>query len=110
MDGDMRLRSIPKVEEILPLYTDALREAFPDVDPGIEPFGYLVLLQLRTPQSKSKGGLILTDITKDTERYRVQTGLVRGMGPSAFRNRQTGEEWIEKAWCAPGDFVRCPMY
>lgn len=91
-------------------YTKALQVSFPDVDPGIIPFGYLVLVQLRTPRKLSKGGLIIPDEVRDSERYRVQTGLVRGLGPSAFRNRTTLEPWREGAWCRLGDFVRCPMY
>ena len=87
-----------------------LLEAFPEIDPGIRPFGYLVLLQLRTPRKKSAGGLIIIDDTRDAERYRVQTGKVISMGPSAFRRRDTLEKWPEGEWCAVGDFVRCPMY
>jgi hypothetical protein len=40
----------------------------------------------------------------------VQTGLVRAMGPSSFKRRDTLEEWPEGNWCFNGDFVRCPMY
>lgn len=91
-------------------YTDAVKVSFPDVDPGIVPFGYLVLVQLRTPRRLSQGGLIIPDETRDAERYRVQTGLVRAMGPSAFKRRDTLEPWPEGNWCYPGHFVRCPMY
>lgn len=90
--------------------TDAIKLAFPDVDPGIVPFGYLVLLQLRTPRKVSKGGLIIPDDSRDAERYRVQTGLVRGFGPSAFKRRDNLLPWPEGDWCKQGDFVRCPMY
>jgi hypothetical protein len=91
-------------------YDDALKVSFPDVDPGVVPFGYLVLMQLRTPRRLSKGGLIIPDESRDAERYRVQTGLVRATGPSAFKNRTTLAPWVEGAWCQVGDFVRCPMY
>jgi co-chaperonin GroES (HSP10) len=91
-------------------YTAALKVSFPDVDPGIIPFGYLVLVQLRTPRKLTKGGLIIPDEVRDAERFRVQTGLVRSLGPSSFRNRQTGAPWIEGNWCNPGDFIRLPMY
>jgi len=90
--------------------TEALLIAFPDVDPGIVPFGYLVLLQLRTPRKLSKGGLIIPDDSRDAERYRVQTGLVRSFGPSAFKRRDNLLPWPEGDWCKVGDFVRCPMY
>lgn len=98
------------VKEILgDRYTDALKVSFPDVDPGIVPFGYLILLQLRTPR-RLVGKIIIPDVVQDAERYRVQTGMVRGLGPSAFKNRSTGAPWVEGDWCEPGDFVRCPMY
>jgi hypothetical protein len=91
-------------------YTDEMEVAFPDVDPGIIPFGYLVLLQLRTPRKLSKHGLIIPDEVRDGERFRIQTGLVRAMGPAAFRRRDTLEPWVEGNWCQLGHFVRCPMY
>jgi co-chaperonin GroES (HSP10) len=87
-----------------------MKAAFPDVHPGIIPFGYNVLLQLRTPKVVSRGGIIIPDDARDAERFRVQTGLVRAFGPSAFRNRNTMESWPEGAWCSEGDFVRCPLY
>jgi hypothetical protein len=91
-------------------YTDRLRKAFPEADPGILPFGYHLVIQLRTPKLKSDGGILFADETKDTDRYRMQTGLVRSIGPNAFRRRDTGEQWPGGDWCREGDFVRCPMY
>ncbi|MEN9704698.1 MAG: hypothetical protein RLZZ393_577 [Pseudomonadota bacterium] len=91
-------------------YTERLKEAFPDVDPGIVPMGYLLVLQLRSPVKKTKGGILLADDTRDADKYRTQTALVRSMGPSAFRRRDTLEPWPEGDWCAVGDFVRAPMY
>lgn len=89
---------------------EALKIAFPDVQPGVKPFGYLVLMQLRTPRKLTKSGLIIPDESRDAERYRVQTGLVRDMGPSAFKRRDNLLPWPEGDWCKIGDFVRCPMY
>lgn len=93
-------------------YTVPMRQAFPDIDPGIAPFGYLILLQIRTPTETAgtKGLIIKVDETKDAEKWRVQTGLVRQMGPSAFRRRDTLEQWPEGNWCEAGDFVRCPIW
>ena len=107
-----RLRPPPmkSVAEILgDRYTPAFKDAFPDIDPGIDPFGYLILLQISMPKKKI-GTIIVPDESKDAERWRVQTGLVRAMGPSAFKRRDTLEPWKEGEWCAVGDFVRCPMY
>jgi len=91
-------------------YTDRLREAFPDVDPGIIPMGYLMVVQLRSPVKKTRGGILLADDTRDADKYRTQTALVRAMGPSAFKRRDTLEAWPEGNWCEVGDFVRAPMY
>ena len=40
-------------------YEDAMAEAFPAVDAGIQPFGSRVLIQIRTPKKKSAGGIII---------------------------------------------------
>lgn len=90
--------------------TERLKESFPDVDPGIIPMGYLLVLQLRSPVKKTKGGILLADDTRDADKYRTQTALVRAMGPSAFKRRDTLEPWPEGNWCEVGDFVRAPMY
>jgi len=90
-------------------YVD-LAEAFPACDPGVEPLGSRVLLQVRQAKRKTKGGIILTDDVRDTETYNTQVGKVLRCGPLAFRNRNTGAPWPEGSWCEPGDFVRMPKY
>lgn len=89
---------------------DPLEWAFPNIDPGVEPFGHRVLVQLRTPMLKSKGGIILADESRETEFWNTQVAKVLAVGPLAFRNRTTGEPWKEGSWCGPGDFVRAPKY
>ena len=91
-------------------YESALEEAFPAVDAGVQPFGSRILVQIRTPKTKSKGGIILTTNTVDTERWNTQVAKVVGVGPLAFKNRNTQESWPEGDWCKPGDFVRVPKY
>jgi len=104
--SDQKLRG---VRELLgDKYTKTFEEGFPDVDPGVIPFGYLVLLQIRTPLKKI-GSLIIPDTAQDAEKWRVQTGLVRGLGPTVFKRRDTLEPWPENAWCKEGQFVRCPI-
>jgi len=89
---------------------DVMKEAFPEVDPGIQPFGSYVLVQIRAPKTKSAGGIILGTETKDTERWNTQVGKVVSVGPLAFRNRNNMEMWPEGAWCAVGDFIRVAKY
>ena len=91
-------------------YTDQMKTAFPDVLPPFRPFGFLALLQLRQAKEKSRGGIILPDETKDTERFRTQATLVRALGPMCFKDRKTSETWPEGEWYGVGDFIRCPMY
>ena len=87
-----------------------LEEAFPDVDPGVRPFGSRVLVQIRNPRQKSKGGIVLQGETKETEKWNTQAAKVISMGPLAFRNRNSGEPWPEGEWCSPGQFVRVGKY
>lgn len=89
---------------------DALAEAFPAVDAGVQPFGSRVLVQIRTPRKVTRGGIILSSETQDTERWNTQVAKVVGVGPLAFKNRNTQESWPEGDWCKPGDFVRVPKY
>jgi co-chaperonin GroES (HSP10) len=93
------------------IYTqDELAEAFPDVEPGFEPFGSRVIVQLRSPKTKSKGGIILTHDVQETEMWNTQIGKVRAFGPLAFMNRSTQELWPEGKWCEVGDYVRIPKF
>lgn len=89
---------------------DALAEAFPDVNPGVQPFGSRVLVQIRTPRKVTRGGIILSSDTQDTEKWNTQVAKVISVGSLAFRNRTTQEFWPEGAWCVQGDFVRVPKY
>lgn len=85
-------------------------EAFPAVDPGVKPFGSRVLCQIRLAKKKTKGGIILTGDTKDTETWNTQVARVVAVGDLAFKNRNTQEPWPEGSWAQPGDFVRVPKY
>lgn len=89
---------------------DALAEAFPDVNPGIRPFGSRVLVQIRTPRKISRGGIIIDLGTQETEKWNTQVAKVISLGPLAYKNRTTMEPWPEGDWCKPGDFVRVAKY
>jgi co-chaperonin GroES (HSP10) len=96
-----------KVSTIL---DQTLDEAFPAVDPGTEPFGSLVLLQIKAAATKTKGGLILSDNTIETEADNTKVAKVLACGPLAFHDRATKTPWPEGAWCQPGEFVRIGLY
>jgi co-chaperonin GroES (HSP10) len=88
----------------------SIDEAFPICEPGVEPFGSRVLVQVRTPKRKTKGGIILTSEVREIEHYNTQVAKVIALGPLAFHNRNTLEPWVEGLWCSVGDFVRVPRY
>lgn len=87
-----------------------LADAFPEVDPGLIPFGERVLVQVRTPKTQSDGGIFLPDDTIETEKWNIQVGKVIAFGPTAFKNRDSLEVWPEGQWCKEGDFVRVAKY
>lgn len=87
-----------------------LAEAFPDVDPGLEPFGSRVIVQMRTAKGRTKGGIILTSSDRDTEQWNTQTAKVIAIGGLAFCDRRTGTPWPEGPWFKVGDFIRVPKY
>lgn len=89
---------------------DELAKAFPDIDPGFEPFGSRVIVQLRSPKLYSDGGIKLVEETIETEMWNTQIGKIRAVGPVAFRNRETLEPWGEGSWAKPGDYVRIPKF
>jgi len=85
--------------------------AFPSVDPGAKPLGGRVMVQIRRSKKKTtKGGIVLVEETKETEKWNTQVAKVIAVGPLAFKNRNTMESWPEGAWCAAGDYVRAPRY
>lgn len=90
--------------------SDLLKEAFPDLDPGVRPLGSRVLVQIRSPEQKTKGGIILTESDRDTQMWNTSVAKVVALGPLAFKNRDTMKAWPEGDWCAVGDFVRVPRY
>lgn len=89
---------------------DSIDEAFPICDPQFRPTGNRVLIQLRTPKKKTKGGIILTTDVRETEVYNTQVGKVLAIGSLAFMDRDKFVPWPEGPWFKIGDFVRVPRY
>ena len=85
--------------------------AFPVVDPGADPLGGRVLVQLRRTKKKTAGaGIILVEETKETEKWNTQVAKVIEIGPLAFCHRDTMKLWPEGSWCVVGDFIRVPKW
>jgi co-chaperonin GroES (HSP10) len=89
---------------------NALAEAFPAAEAGIQPFGSRVLVQIRSAKNRTASGIYLDTGTKDTEKWNTQVGKVVSVGPLAFKNRNTMAAWPEGDWCKPGDYVRVAKY
>jgi co-chaperonin GroES (HSP10) len=89
---------------------DSLEQAFPHADHDLIPFGSDVLVQIRTPRTRTKGGIYLPEESRETDLWNMQVAKVIALGPVAFRNRETLEPWPEGPWCKVGDYVRVPKY
>lgn len=94
----------------LPVQSSELNEAFPNIDFGVKPLGSRVLVQVRLPNEKTAGGIILSDYSKDAEQDNTQVAKVIAVGPLAYKNRETMIDWPEGAWAKPGDYVFVPKY
>jgi co-chaperonin GroES (HSP10) len=88
----------------------SLEDAFPIVDPGLEPYGSRVLVQIRRAKTRTASGIIVAPEARGVEHDLTQIAQVRKLGPLAFKNRDKGVEWVEGSWCGPGEFVRVPQY
>lgn len=89
---------------------DKLAWAYPEVSPGIEPFGGRVLVQLKRIKKTTNSGIVLVNETRDHEKWNTQTAKVVSIGPLAFKKKDTMESWPEGVWAAPGQYVRVPKW
>lgn len=115
MNGDSKMNLIKPNTEDLRKYdpvaaADRPYEPFPDIDPGIIPLGSRVLVQIRTPRSKTVGGILTPIALQDEQLWTTQHAKVRSLGPLAFKRRSDGVEWPEGAWVKVGDHVRIPRH
>lgn len=88
----------------------SLERAFPNVSPGLRPFGDRVLVQIRSPMERTRSGFVLPHEAMETEKWNTQVAKVIAIGPVAFRNRDTLQPWPEGDWVKPGMYIRCPKY
>lgn len=93
-----------------PFTQEEVDAVFPNVDAGLKPFGSRVLVQVRSPRVLTRGGIIMIPDVQEVELWNTQTGMVRGVGPVAFRDRKTLEKWPEGDWVKEGMFIRVPKY
>ncbi len=87
-----------------------MQDIFPTVEHGLKPLGSRVLVQLRLPRNRTRGGIILADTTRESDKHTTQIAKVIAIGPVAFRNRDSLDAWPEGSWVAPGELVRVPKH
>ena len=63
-----------------------------------QPVGYRILIRPRGVTEKTKGGIILTDSSKDGQSYLNSVGQVLATGNECYSDRK-------KPWCKVGDWV-----
>ena len=90
--------------------TDPEKMYFPDVEPGVRPFGSRVLVQIRSVRTITAGGIIKVESRKKTESDNTCVAKVLAVGPLAYKNRNTMEKWAEGTWCEAGEYVFVPKY
>lgn len=89
---------------------DTMERAFPECDCQHKAFGNNVIVQIRTPRTRSAGGIAYPDESRETEKWNTQVGKVVSIGPLSFKDRDTMKPWPEGVWFHVGDFVRVPKY
>ena len=83
---------------------------FPQVKPGIAPFGSRILVQVRRVRTRRKSGLFMTKEATDTQMDNTCVAKVLAVGPLAYKNRNTMEPWAEGRWCEANEYVFVPKY
>tara|TARA_R110000822_G_scaffold125947_1_gene260928 strand:- start:448 stop:816 length:369 start_codon:yes stop_codon:yes gene_type:complete len=63
-----------------------------------QPVGYRILIRPKGAQTKTAGGIFLTDTNRETQSYLNSVGQVIAMGSECYSDRK-------KPWCKVGDWV-----
>ena len=85
-------------------------DCFPEIDPGVQPQGNRIVVQLRKAKDTSQGGILLVTETKATEKWNEVIAKVVSVGPLAYKYGSTLQDWPEGPWAIPGDLVRTIKY
>ena len=68
-----------------------------------QPVGYRILIRPVPVVEKTKGGIILTDKSREDQSYLNSIGQVIAMGPECYSDRK-------KSWCKVGDWILYGRY
>jgi co-chaperonin GroES (HSP10) len=88
----------------------SIENAFPEIPLIWKTLGDLVQVQIKKAANKTKSGILLVDDVKETITNNTQIAKVVALGPLAYKNPNTLEEWAEGPWVKIGDYVQIPMY
>jgi len=75
-----------------------------------KPMGWKVLVQPNQVKTKTQGGILLPETSKDNEEYLTAHGTVCAMGELAYRDRDTGHKWRSEVLPKVGDRVTYGKY
>jgi co-chaperonin GroES (HSP10) len=104
------MSAIHRVSETDLYVPETLEQAFPDIDPGVDPMGARVLVQIRRTKKTTRSGIVLAHETQDTDKWNTAVAKLLELGPLAFRKRDTLEPWPEGIWASRGEYVRVPRF
>ena len=75
----------------------SIEEAFPTCDPGVEPFGSRVMVQIRTPKKATKGGII--SFTKTLAAQYVKHNIrANAIAPGSVRTERQIKRYENAQW------------
>ena len=100
MKTKMREQHLGKAVKNDAWITDKKEVAASEVLPELP--GYHVLIRPVSVKSKTKGGIIIPDSTKDDISYLTTVGRVIALGDLAYLDK---EKFPAGAWCKVGDYV-----
>jgi co-chaperonin GroES (HSP10) len=87
-------------------YEYTIDEAFPLVSVDFEPTLNRVLVQLREPPKKTRGGIELPADTGDASRETTTIAKILAIGPLAFHKTGRGADWLKpEDMPKPGDYI-----
>lgn len=104
------MTALAKIKMPESILDQTIEAAFPAVDPGETPTGSKLLLQIKRPAFKTKGGIQLSGNDRQTEYDNTKVAKIIAAGPLAFCNRETGKEWPEGRWAQIGDYIRISQH
>lgn len=83
--------------------TWATDDTVPTPDKLPQPVGYRILIRPVPVVEKTKGGIILTDKSREDQSYLNSIGQIIAMGPECYSDRK-------KPWCKVGDWILYGRY